>query len=398
MKKISLASINSCVLLCFMFICVFFPGDPYHFKILLLLVLLALNAKMIAQRIGYPRYRPILIIGLLFPVVTMFQSWLLTNGSLSSVSGAYSPIIMLLMIPIIEYDLPFKRQLLGLLKLMAVSTLLIAAADMMGIVDVNASNVLRESFYKFDMGLMGKSTMYSSYYRIFFKTSPLLVILIDESISKKNYAWGAVAFLAMCFSGTRANVFSSIIIIGSRLLMLGKKNTRLRYLIAAFAFVGLILCLPRIFGSVLAQMSTQGAVESDAVRSNELYAYAEVFSNPFNLICGSGFGSQYYSYGRNTLVTTSELSYLELIRCVGFPLAVVFIAFVAAPFFSRRINKYTKIAYACYLLIAATNPFLFSSTGMIMYIYLYREICGLCVTNEYTHLFEVRTIQEEAMC
>ena len=87
------------------------------------------------------------------------------------------------------------------------------AADIAHVFDANGNNFIRNSFYRFDMGLMGKSPAYSSYYRIFFKASPLLVLLLDDSITKNKKSWIVIAFAALWFSGTRANVFSALIIL-----------------------------------------------------------------------------------------------------------------------------------------------------------------------------------------
>jgi hypothetical protein len=73
----------------------------------------------------------------------------------------------------------------------------------------------------------------------------------------------------------------------------------------------------------------------------------------------------------------SELSYLELVRELGAPLALVVIGAFVAPVYliAKRglwpAKKHLVVAYLAYLAIAASNPLLISSTGMIVAVSMY---------------------------
>lgn len=367
--------INSWLLFPFLLVCVFFPADPYNIKIAILMVMLAMNAVVIVKNIGRQQYRWIVVFGLLYPIVIMAQSTLMSGGNIgAAVSGAYCPIMLVLLIPIIEDGYDYKGSLFLLLKAMAVSVLLIAAADLAGVYDVNGHDFIRNSFYGLGMGVMGKSHAYSSYYRIFYKASPLLVLLLDDSISKQKLPWVAISFAALWFTGTRANVFSALIILFFRYVVWSDKKSAMRYLIAFFILLGAAAASTRLVEMIVNQMTTSGAVSSDLVRNGEVKAYLEVFAKPAKLLFGTGFGSEFFNYGRDAVETTSELSYFELIRCVGLILAIPFFAFILRPIFSRKIKADYKLSFICYLIIAATNPLLFSSTAMLMYMFLYEDI------------------------
>lgn len=368
--------INHIVLFLFLAICMFFPGDPYNLKLAALAVLLIINAGDIIEKIGCAQYRVVLYFGFMFPIATMIQSSLLTSNIGAAISGAYSMVILLLLIPIVEQDIDYKRQVLILLKTMAVVTLLIAFADIIGVFNVNGPNFIRNSFYAYGMGLMGKSPAYSSYYRIFFKASPLLVILLDDAISRRDIKWMILSFGALWFSGTRANVFSALIIFFFRYMVWNTGGiTKIKKLLMATAMLAVVvLSFSRIYSGIAGQMNTSGAVASDLVRQGEIQSYLEVFSNPVRLLFGYGFGSAFYNYGRASLDLTSELSYFEMIRCVGLVFAVPFFGFVLYPIISSAVKPEYKLSYICYLIIAATNPLLFSSTAMVMYIFLYQDI------------------------
>lgn len=367
-------SVNNLILFVFLTICIFFPADPYSIKLVALALLLIFNGMLIVRKISGAGYRSVLIFGLMFPIVIMLQSILLTGNVGASISGAYSPVILLLLIPIVEENLSFKKYVLILLKIMSVCILLIAVADIAGVFNVNGANFIRNSFYKYGMGMMGKSPAYSSYYRIFFKASPLLVLLLDDSISKQDYKWILVTFGSLWFTGTRANVFSALIIIFFRYLIWSDSKKISRYLIGGAILVLSLLNIPRIYNMIVGQMNTTGAMASDLVRAGEIVAYREVFSNPFKLIFGTGFGSAFYNYGRDSIGYTSELSYFEMIRCVGLIFAIPFFIFVLKPIFSKKVKSDYKLSFICYLIIAGTNPLLFSSTAMIIYMFLYEDI------------------------
>lgn len=367
-------SINNFVLFLFLLICIFFPADPYNLKPVTLMFLFIINGLCIAKKIGVPNYKPVLLMGLVYPILIMMQSIALTGNIRSSISGAYSPVILILLIPIVEYNLDYKKQVLFLLKIMAISVLLIVIADAIGALNVNGSNIVRNSFYTFGMGIMGKSKAYSSYYKIFFKASPLLVLLLDDSISKQDYKWIIISFSALWLTGTRANVFSALIILFFRYGIWNDSKKLSRYLIGAAILAISLFNVRQIYDIIVNQMNTSGALASDLVRQGELMAYKEMLSHPIKLIFGSGFGSSFYNYGRNSSVYTSELSYLELIRCIGLIFAIPFFIFIFNPIFSRKVKMDYKLSFICYLLIAATNPLLFSSTAMIMYMFLYEDM------------------------
>ncbi len=373
--KIRSSGIITFLMVVFVGVCVIFPGDPYNIKIITLLILLLLSSRVILSGIRSKEYQLVTTFGLVFPLVVMAQSSLYTGNVLAAVTAAYSPIIFLLIMPIIAYDIPYKEIVIKVLKIMALMIVLIALADILGVIDVNANGFYRLAFYDYGIGVMGKSPAYSTYYRIFMKASPLLVLLLDDSISKKKYVWVIIAFAALLFSGTRANVFSAFVIVFIRYAVWNDNSIkgRNRVLISLLLVSVALLMTSRVYNSVVAIMSTAGSLGSDLVRQGLFQAYIEIFRDPAKLLFGSGFGISFYNYGRDHYSVTSELSYFELIRCVGLVLAIPFFVFVIKPLFSSNVKRDYKLSYLCYLIIAATNPLLFSSTAMVMYIFIYLD-------------------------
>lgn len=55
---------------------------------------------------------------------------------------------------------------------MVIFTLVIVLLDVVGFINVNEDNFIRNAFYTYDMGVMVKSSSYAVYYKVFFKSSP----------------------------------------------------------------------------------------------------------------------------------------------------------------------------------------------------------------------------------
>jgi len=113
----------------------------------------------------------------------------------------------------------------------------------------------------------------------------------------------------------------------------------------------------------------------DETRYGHLVGVIEFWeSHPINFIIGSGFTSKFFSYGVNDYVSNIELSYWNLLRQVGiiaFSGMMVMYIYPIKLLLKKKKHKEMVIAYIIYLIIAYTNPFLYSSTGMLITLYMY---------------------------
>lgn len=155
---------------------------------------------------GY--YSEILVISIIFSVTVMIF-WTINTGDLSTaVAGAYAPFLLILIIPVMTYGINYKALFLNLLMAETVVTIGIVCLDMVGIINVNEVNEIRNFIYEWEIGFSGKSSVYSAYYKEFSKTSPLL--LLDDAWKTKKWGKVAVALLALLFLGNRANIFVAL--------------------------------------------------------------------------------------------------------------------------------------------------------------------------------------------
>lgn len=320
------------------------------------------------------KYTFILIFGLLYPVFLAIWSYLFNDSSLyDALSGAYPPIILLLVIVISENKLKYGQLLRYTLIALALFTISLVIFDLLGFISVNGPNAIRDAVYKYDMGIMGKSSSYAVYYKVFMKASPLLLLLIVYGFENKIVSIPIISYIALVLSGTRANIFvATLLFLFCLFVFYDKDNTNLKLKIGLplITLFLLAISISSLIAIVRNMMSAAGSINSDLVRQSQLSSFINLFKHPRHLLFGMGFGSEFFDEGRMEYRSSSEISYLDLLRKIGLIGFIPFLWFILKPFsFNISISK--KVMYICYLLICLTNPLLFSSTAYLLYVYLY---------------------------
>ena len=227
----------------------------------------------------------------------------------------------------------------------------------------------------------GKLTMLM----IFYKTSPLLVfplswylyqILIEKNKRSpfSHYALVVIIALTLFLSGTRANLLSLVLII---LFYLGfylyKKSGSWFLLLGSLGLVIVLFALPSVTRLLLNPQETSNIIKFSYLSSYANYFYQHLSS----LIWGQGIGGAFYAAGLERLTDVTELTYFELIRVWGLPIALFFVGILFMPLIAEiKAGKISHlfIAYIAYLFIAGTNPLLLSSTGMLVLVYVFTNM------------------------
>ena len=207
---------------------------------------------------------------------------------------------------------------------------------------------------------------------IFYKTSPLIVIAICyyAFMFVRRHRIGSALALAvnvagMFLSGTRANMLISL---AAPLLVFCwyARRRGLALSITGLVFIGAVSASM----VVLKDMFSTGDI-SNQMKIDYLSDYARIFGGPLNVLLGQGLGASFMCFVRQEKVTVTELSFLEVFRFYGVFLGAFFVCLLFYPIYmlvrDRRMeNGFMLIGYILYLLIAVTNPLLFSSSGMIV--------------------------------
>lgn len=206
---------------------------------------------------------------------------------------------------------------------------------------------------------------------VFIKSSPLLLFPLGIGLffyfEKGRKLWAFLslgALICLLYSGTRANIFSAIIIFVLAVYYY-RVPRKLRFLIISFAIV---FVLPFITKMMFNTFLIKGELSID-VKTKHLLSYIALFKqSPSILLLGCGFGQAFYTTGINEYVYNTELSYLEMIRIWGVPVTIVFLGVPFYSAYAQYVHKGSSllaITAVLYLLVAGTNPLLISSTGFL---------------------------------
>lgn len=226
-----------------------------------------------------------------------------------------------------------------------------------------------------------------SFTQVAFATAPMLAIAVSyyfdcamsgtEKRQRLAY-WGltALGIIAMLMVGLRNTMAVALLLPFLLWPLYTRRPGRNAFISLAMLIV---LSLPFI-GKLRAFLNP--AELSNNTKLTLLEDYARIFSDPVNLIFGQGLGAFYKwsTSGLPDFETTgsnfyfiSELTYLEMIRSFGLVGATIMLALVLYPvgrafLMTSTTTRHAQVTgFLAYLGMSATNPLLFSSSGMLIW-------------------------------
>lgn len=221
-------------------------------------------------------------------------------------------------------------------------------------------------------------------FSVYYTSAPVLLIvmavyfhrLLNNSKGKfHNFIIWFLLFIPLVLGGTRAMMLSSIGIIYIVLIvkMWSYKGGRLlAFVSVVFAIIGSVFIMFQLLGD-----SDEKSLQTKTILLEAFFHHIE--NHPETLLWGNGVGATFDSLGvRGSMAFQSEWTYLELIRWFGIPLTIVFLFVYVYPLLSIY-NKRKKLPYAIpimvsyifYLFLAGTNPYLYSSNGILTLLLMY---------------------------
>jgi hypothetical protein len=360
----------------FTIFCVFAPADVLNLKKGFFAITVILGGPLlVVNSVNYKNDRLLLFIAIGYPVIFILASVLLFNNSLSNaITIGHCGIYFLLYFLIVDGKIPYQKTFIFALSLEAIFIFFCGVLHYAGIMPVSV-NPLLQYLYQSGDAMVGFGSYATSFgLMIFIKTSPLLIVLLGYTLQQKRYFLCVVCFLALLFSGTRANTFTGIILIFIYVLA-AKANTDKWKIIKMFIIFGIIIFV-LFYGRqvilALSDLRTRRAA-NDAVRVSYIQDILNLYkTNPLSIIVGTGFGSGLYSSTYSSDVNIIESAYIDLLRQVGLIGFIPFMSFIFYPIKSVfKEVPWIAISYIGYLVIAATNPLLYSSTAFILYVFIY---------------------------
>ena len=209
---------------------------------------------------------------------------------------------------------------------------------------------------------------------VFHRASPIIILayanqlyifLRQKNKKIKDFLCVNLFFWALFYTGTRANMFSAILITGICYLDYVYYYKKRMFKFQAILMIGIAIAFIGVFLLLTVKNSSSSA------KDGHIISYHELFSeNSSYLLIGQGPGSWFYTKGFGKFATNTELSYYELIRMFGGFFSILILACYMSPFlYIRNIEKGKNIvlvmSYIAYLFIAGTNPLLIGPTGFM---------------------------------
>lgn len=327
---------------------------------------------------GIKKINMISFFGLIYPIMVITISTIVTGDLIRSFQRTYCCFLMLLVFVVKKYNLEYKKYFYISIWVITCITVMCFLMDIVGLIDVNQSNFIRDIIYKYNIGLMGKHESYYFYYSIFLYASPLMIFLFFKMINERNYIQAAIVFLGILASGERTPVFLTVVGFLIFIVMFQSDNINIKILIGIILFVSImfiaLLYGNQIWNSIYHVIFVKGE-SSNNVRWEHISSLISFYKEkPIALLVGSGMGSKFYTSAWGGKITSDiELSFFNLMRQMGIPLFILFCYFLVYPLKKCNMKSYEYISYIIYLIVAALNPYLFDSTAYLVYIYIYIE-------------------------
>jgi hypothetical protein len=370
----------TCVLLCLLIVTAFDPADKIaHMKIplfaavwVLTIIIYAIEKRTVAIPLSSVIY--LISLSLLIPLSSICV-YMVRNGSLAHYDGfqylkAY--LFLTLCIPLMGMKADVIRLLSFVLTAESIVIISVYAITSTGPFLSPSIRDLGDLYGVLALGSRqyGNATFYSVNY----VTSPLLAISISYFSFKyietkgrarlRNFLLLIVNVTGMFMSGTRNNMFVSVA--GSFLVLFWYSKRRLPLAFAFAMILAAIACTN--WGAIQGMLSaTEG---SNAVKLQHLRDYGVILSDPTTLLIGQGLGAVFHSteYGYTSV---TELTYMDMLRSYGLIIALPLMFCLIYPLGSltrrsRRSVHYLYLGYASYLYLCIADPFLVSSSGMLV--------------------------------
>lgn len=369
-------TVSCFLIILFLINVVFLPNDTFFLKKASFIMVMLLNVVVCERIKGDLIF--VYFYGLLFPTLIIAQSILWTGKIAESVLGGFTGYLLLLYFVIINYDIDFEKILVRCLLFLAYFMVVMAILDFVGLVPTLKNPILLWLHNSSNAKIgRGDSHMLGIIY--FMQASPMLLVAIPYCIRKKNFINALVVVFALILSGTRANMFMAIItLLGC--MICHYRSFEQRLLCCIVCLVALVfVCIKTDMISYIKYIF-EFKKSNDMIRNLTLDSLIKTWkNNPVSIYVGNGYAASFYNSGRGEVVSNAELSYWLMLWRLGLIGFFVFMGMFLLPLI-KIIKKdiMLAIAYIAYLIVAYTNPLLYTSTGVTVLLYIYWKTQNDC--------------------
>lgn len=364
--------------------CVFDPSAGF-FKIKFIAVSLVLVVLLLRFLLGFRGFNfnanyLIIVLPFLFylPIYGMFVSSLRGGAAAPFIDTSYITSVIYLFCSLLymfpgNLSIAYKAmiqslRLLCFVMLLGLGGLLLGSREFLDFFVENGAAFIGDREYS---GI--------GFYYIYFIVSPMLVFLVcndtwsfirGRSIARFSILMLSVA--ALFLSGTRANMI--IAVLAPLFVFIWYAYGKFSLLLLVLAAIFFFLVLNVFDVPVLSDMFSADD-DNNYTKLSYLPGYIEIFGNLDNFFWGQGFNAHLWSGVVFEMLpegaSKTELTYLEMLRVFGFWNFFFWIIVIGFMVLSKRINDspYPWLAPALflYLVVSASNPYIFSSNGMLLF-------------------------------
>ena len=372
-RKLGFNDFNKYMIIFFLFFALLTPADSLKLKLLSFICILIININKILSFLTMKKNLFYTFFIVIFPLMLFVLSSLKNQDWIELVKFFYI-FSYLLLIPICEYrGINLLKYFIYILNVIAFIIVVSAILDGVGILTIN-NNPLLMFLNNAGEAQISVSQFAIFHYVIFLNASPLVLISFSYYLFKRNYSLALIHFLALIWSGTRANIYLGIAMI--LLYIYFDKRIRIMKPLLVLSLIIIVILYGRGFYERVTRINLAKSY-GDEIRSLNLESIKLAMNNSWvNYFFGMGARSYYFSYARNELINQSELSYVELLRQIGLIGLVPFMTFLIKPIYRLLTNKnftWLALSFALYLIKCYFDPFLFTSTGFILIAVVYFE-------------------------
>lgn len=366
-KKINVTKVLVSILMMY---CIIFPADKLNIKEIILLLTLAWGYLSDKECLKISKY--IFGYAIVFPIILFVYAVLRGTNIGSTLSYVYVWVYLLLLPIVLRKQVNIMTPFIWATYFVALVIDFIMLTDFIGIFSLTANPVAKFFNSMNELQGIGKGSLATFGYSIFYKSCPLILITYGYFISKKQYLLSVPLLLSMLACGTRANFLMALFITVAIPILCAEKTSNRALIILLLVGVGLYL-LPRIYDQMIA-LNALKYDRSDSIKTSDVKIIVNSMKNSIlNFTFGTGVGSSFMS-SRGKLMTTFEMSYVDYFRQVGFCGIIIFAHFLIKPLrilFEKE--RWLFICYVAYLAVAFTNPLLVTSTSFMLYLLVYRS-------------------------
>lgn len=234
------------------------------------------------------------------------------------------------------------------------------------------------------LGVQVVSFFYKSIPVVIFPATYYFKELIFSPFNRnRNIILSSIFLLALFFAGNRTMMGMAFIIF----FAISYEKLSLRKWFQPLLFV-VFICVAYVgYLSI-----TEIGEESNDIKYAHLVSYVDYFSERWYLIFfGSGAGSLFYSIGFEKMTGITEWTYLEMIRNYGLFGLTAIMLFFTYPLWhysekSRTVQGWNalSLSFIFYLIASGTNPYLMSSTGYIVILFMFSLVSNPSYQNDFS--------------